>query len=64
VILVDQIQHLMASFRHARESGHPGETDAVPDALGPAFAGATEKRRRVTFVWVCTTSPGALFRVV
>src|SRR5262245_58519986 len=26
-------------FRHARESGHPGATDAAPEALGPRFRG-------------------------
>src|SRR5262249_37018043 len=33
------------SYRHARESGHPGAIDAAPGTLGPRFRGGAEESK-------------------
>jgi hypothetical protein len=44
------------NYRHARESGHPGRAGTAFAALGPRFAGATEKEEVGTICLVHTTS--------
>jgi hypothetical protein len=48
---------LTCSFlRHARESGHPGATDAAPEALGPRLRGGDEEGKIEVSCLVGTTS--------
>ena len=43
-------------LRRARESGHPGESDTAPEALGPRLRGGDEEEKIGVICLVRTTS--------